>query len=101
MASMEGVSHHLVLPWLMFIWCRMSALTRGVAVAVRAITGTLVERKRHCFPSCEHETACLWVVLSELRESLVVWSEVVAPLADAVSFINHKPRELPPTVEVP
>ena len=70
----------------------MSALTRGVAVAVSAITGTCVcvhARIRECVVcvcACEN----LWVVLSQLREFLVVWSEVVAPLTDAVSLVNDE-----------
>ena len=50
-----------------------------------------------CVCACEN----LWVVLSQLREFLVVWSEVVAPLTDAVSLINDESRQFPSTVEVP
>lgn len=32
-----------------------------------------------------------WEFLPQLAQLLVVWPEVVSPLADAVSFINHKP----------
>ena len=37
--------------------------------------------------------------LSELAQSFVVWTEVVTPLADAVSFINHKPCQPVPGVQ--
>ena len=38
-------------------------------------------------------------LLSELTQSFVVWTEVVTPLADAVSFINHKPCQPVPGIQ--
>ena len=42
----------------------------------------------------------LGIVVSELRESLVVRPEVVTPLTDTVSLVDHESRQLATTVEV-
>ena len=52
-------------------------------------------------PECSTvEPIHLWVVVSELGESLIVRSEVVAPLTDAVGLVDDESRQLPSAVEV-
>lgn len=55
--SVHVCMYHLV--FFMLIWWRMSALTRGVAVAVRAITGTCI------YSVHVSESVCVCVLLKQ------------------------------------
>ena len=52
-----------------------------------------------CVSVCVHHTY-IGVVMSELREPLVVRSEVVPPLTDTMCLVDYESRQFASTVQV-